>query len=73
MPFLSLFFQTDSAELSTGSELSSYYYLNGFQLQCDVPPKVNKIGQLKITLNQGVEGDREEIQHLNNIDSLALR
>lgn len=44
--------QTDSAELSTGSELSSHYSLNGVQLQCGVPPKVNKIGQLKITLNK---------------------
>lgn len=47
--------QTDSAELSTGSELSSYYDLNSVQLQCGIPPKVNKIGHLKITLNKGVE------------------
>lgn len=48
--------QTDSAKLSTGSELSSYYDLNSVQLQCGIPPKVNKIGHLKITLNKGVEG-----------------
>lgn len=57
--------QTDSAEISTGSELSSYYYLNGFQLWCDVFPKVNKTGQVKITLNGGgggggVEGEKKK-------------
>lgn len=34
-------FQTDSAELSAGNEMPSYYYLNGFQLQ-GCPPRLTR-------------------------------